>query len=121
VALRTGSNRVTGYYTLSAHAILGEELSDAQQRGLPRYDRIPAFLIGRMARDLSAKGEGLGELLLIDAMRRLATSATAGRLIVVDPIDTNAHAFYTRYGFTPLGRATERLFLPMAVARKTFL
>jgi predicted GNAT family N-acyltransferase len=118
VALPAGSDRVAGYYTLSAHAVLSDELSEDQRRGLPRHDRIPAFLIGRLARDISAQGRGLGELLLIDAIARLASAEAAGRMIVVDPIDAKASDFYARYGFEPLGQATARLYLPMSVARR---
>jgi hypothetical protein len=71
-----------------------------------------------LARDLSMKGKGLGELLLIDAITRLASAVAAGRMIVVDPIDAKAAEFYLRYGFAPLGQATARLYLPMSVARK---
>lgn len=118
VALAPGSNQVVGYYTISAHAVLESELSPEQKKGLPGYDRVPAFLIGRLARDLSMKGKGLGEVLLADAMTRLCAIEAAGRMIVVDPIDENAHAFYTRYGFAPLGQASARLFLSMKAARK---
>jgi predicted N-acetyltransferase YhbS len=107
VALDAG-DAVMGYYTLSAHAVLPGELDDVQAKGLPRHDRIPAFLIGRLARHVSAKGRGVGELLIADAFTRLA----------VDPIDAHARAFYERFGFTPLGRATHRLFIPMATVRK---
>jgi ribosomal protein S18 acetylase RimI-like enzyme len=117
VALDAG-DAVMGYYTLSAHAVLPGELDDVQAKGLPRHDRIPAFLIGRLARHVSAKGRGVGELLIADAFTRLAASEAAGRLIVVDPIDAHARAFYERFGFTPLGRATHRLFIPMATVRK---
>jgi predicted GNAT family N-acyltransferase len=118
VTLPIGSDKIAGYYTLSAHAVLCDELSTEQREGLPRYDRIPAFLVGRLARDLSMRGQGLGELLLIDAITRLASAAAAGRMIVVDPIDAKAAEFYVRYGFAPLGQATARLYLPMWVARK---
>lgn len=117
MALPPGSDRVLGYYTISAHAILCDELSPDQTKGLPRHDRIPAYLIGRLARDLTVRGQGLGELLLIDAMARLCAAEAAGRMIVVDPIDDRARAFYVKYDFKPLGRATARLFLPMTVAR----
>jgi predicted N-acetyltransferase YhbS len=113
-----GDNRIIGYYTLSAHAVLRNELSDDQAKGIPRHDRIPAFLIGRLARDISAKGLGLGELLLMDAFSRLAMVEAAGRMIVVDPIDDNARSFYERYGFAPLGQATTRLYLSMKTVRK---
>lgn len=118
VALAPGSAKILGYYTISAHAVLESELSPAQKKGSPGYDRIPAFLIGRLARDLSMKGKGLGELLLTDAMARLCSIEAAARMIIVDPIDGSASAFYNRYGFSPLGEATARLYLPMKVARK---
>ncbi|WP_257554626.1 GNAT family N-acetyltransferase [Sphingobium sp. CFD-2] len=118
VAVAPDSAKVVGYYTISAHAVLENELLPEQKKGLPGYDRIPAFLIGRLARDVTMKGKGLGELLLIDALTRLCSIEAAARMIVVDPIDENAGAFYDRYGFTPLGQGTTRLSLPMKVARK---
>lgn len=111
-------DKVVGYYTLSAHAILRTEFSDEQAKGIPRHDRIPAFLIGRLARDLSVKGQGLGELLLMDALARLAVAEAAGRAVVVDPIDERARQFYEKYGFVPLGGATARLYFPMSAVRK---
>jgi ribosomal protein S18 acetylase RimI-like enzyme len=117
VAVDAGG-RVVGYYTLSAHAVLRAELSDDQAKGIPRRDRIPAFLIGRLARDTSARGTGLGELLLMDALARLAAVEAAGCMVVVDPIDENARAFYERYGFKPLGRAKTRLYVSMKTVRK---
>ena len=111
-------DKVVDYYTLSAHAILRAELSDEQAKGIPRHDRIPAFLIGRLARDFSVKRQGLGELLLMDALARLAVAEAAGRAVVVDPIDEHARAFYAKYGFVPLGGATARLYLPMSAVRK---
>ncbi|WP_336965969.1 hypothetical protein [Sphingobium aquiterrae] len=120
VAVEPGSTKVLGYYTISAHAVLESELSSRQKKGLPGYDRIPAFLIGRLARDVSMKGKRLGEVLLVDAMARLCAIEAAGRMMVVDPIDDNASAFYGRYGFEPLGQSTTRLFLSMKAARKAF-
>lgn len=117
VALKSDA-RVLGHYTLSAHAVLRDEVSPEQTKGLPRHDRVPAFLIGRLARDVSVKGEGLGELLLMDAFARLASIEATGRMVVVDPIDVRARQFYVKYGFAPLGHATARLFLPMRTVRK---
>src|SRR4051812_45773709 len=45
--------------------------SAARTRKTPaRYDAIPAALIGRLARDKKVRGEGVGDLLLADAVRR---------------------------------------------------
>ncbi len=114
------SDRIAGYYTISAHAVLRDDLSAIQLKGLPRHDRVPAYLIGRLARDIAMKGRGVGELLLMDALRRLALADAAGRMVVVDPIDLNAQHFYAKFGFEPLGRATARMFLPMSFARALF-
>ncbi|GAA0331960.1 hypothetical protein GCM10009087_47690 [Sphingomonas oligophenolica] len=118
VAVAPGSPSILGYYTISAHAVLVNELSPEQKKGLPTYDRIPAFLIGRLARDATMRGKGLGELLLLDAMARLCLIEAAARLIVVDPIDGQVRAFYGRFGFSPLERTTERLYLPIKVAHR---
>jgi predicted GNAT family N-acyltransferase len=118
VALAREYPRVVGYYTLSSHAVLRDELSDEQAKGLPRDDRIPTFLIGRLARDIAMKGSGLGELLLMDAFARLVIAEAPGRMLVVDPIDEHARAFFEKYGFRSLGGAAGRLFLPMSTVRK---
>ena len=115
------SDRIAGYYTIAAHAVLRDDLSATQLKGLPRYDRVPAYLIGRLARDVTMKGRGVGELLLMDALGRLALADAAGRMVVVDPIDQNAQQFYAKFGFAPLGHATARMFLPMSFASALFL
>ena len=56
---------IAGYYTLSQYAIEAGELPPelVQQLHLPRYDKLPATLLGRLARSKQFKGSGLGELL----------------------------------------------------------
>lgn len=118
VAVAADDHVVVGYYKLSSHGVLRQEVSGEQAKGLPRHDRIPAFLIGRLARDITMKGAGLGELLLMDAFVRLAVAEARGRMVVVDPLDERARHFYEKYGFAPLGGAASRLFLPMSIVRK---
>jgi hypothetical protein len=48
-------------------------------RKLPRYDAIPAVRIGQLARDERVRGQGVGELLLADAVRRMLGAAAVGR------------------------------------------
>lgn len=112
------AERVLGYYTISAHALLVDELSAEQLKGLPRHDRYPAYLIGRLARDVSMRGRGLGDRLLANALSRLADADVAARFVVVDPVDERAAAFYSIRGFAPLGAPTARLYLPMSTISK---
>lgn len=43
--------QVIGYYTLSATAIAPTALPETLRRRLPRYERLPAILLGRLAVD----------------------------------------------------------------------
>jgi GNAT superfamily N-acetyltransferase len=115
---------IAGYYTLSQHAIEAGELPPelVQQLHLPKYDRLPATLLGRLARSKQFKGRGLGELLLMGAMKRALEHSRniASVAMVVDAIDENAHAFYGRYGFIDIPNRPNRLFMPMKTLAQLF-
>ena len=105
--------RIAGFYTLSATTIEMERLPDDLARKLPRYPNLPATLIGRLARDLAFKGQRIGNLLMVDALKRAyENSFVIGSVAaVVDPKDDRAARFYAAFGLKPLdGR---RMFLPM--------
>lgn len=109
------SNAVLGYYTLSAFSVDVGVWPEDVARMLPRYPVVPATLIGRLAVDNSLRGTGMGEHLLMDALRRAfsASREVASVAVVVDGKNTNAVSFYLRYGFIPFGDQPNRLFLPM--------
>ena len=67
VAVRAGSPSVLGYYTISSHQVSYDALPAEQAKGLPTID-IPVVLLGRLAVDRGAQGQGLGEYLLMDAL-----------------------------------------------------
>jgi GNAT superfamily N-acetyltransferase len=94
---------VVGLYSLSSFTLAIDDLPEDLARKMPRYDAIPAALVGRLARDLRTRGQGLGELLLADAVRRVldASRNVAVFAIVVDAKDDAAAAFYAGFGFTP--------------------
>jgi ribosomal protein S18 acetylase RimI-like enzyme len=109
---------VVGFYSLSSLSLSLEDLPEDIARKLPRYDAIPAALIGRLARDERVRGRGVGELLLANAIRRILG---AGRIlavfaIVVDAKDERASDFYKAFGFQPFPLRPQRLFLPAATA-----
>lgn len=107
--------RLAGYYTLSATAIGLTELPDELARRLPRYPDLPAVLLGRLALDTRYQGQGLGEMLLMDALARTLTHSQqiAALAVIVDAKDEAAERFYRRYGFEQLVDQPRRLFLPM--------
>ena len=115
VAVRLPDTVVLGYYTLSASVLTLTDLPDELARKLPRYPQLPVTLLGRLAVDQSAKGQGLGEHLLLDALHRSLAHADqiAAMAVVVDAKDESAAAFYRHYGFIPLQTQPSRLFVPM--------
>lgn len=122
VAVEGESPVVLGYYTLSAFGIDLGDLPEETARRLPRYPVVPATLLGRLAVDRSVRGRGLGEFLLIDALRRaLEQSATiAAAAVVVDAIDEEAGRFYAHFDFIPFPERRDRLFLPMKSVERLF-
>jgi GNAT superfamily N-acetyltransferase len=120
--LSNKENRIKGFYTLSNAGIPREMIPEEVSKKLPRaYESLPVTLLGRLAIDEKNKGQGLGKLLLIDALKRsLEVSAIIGSMaVIVDPIDENAVKFYDKYGFISLPDS-EKMFLPMKTIEQLF-
>ena len=111
---------VLGYYTLSSYSIEPGELPPDLARRFPSYPKLPAVLIGRLARDQKYKGRGIGEILLVDALRRcLENTATVGAIAaVVEAENGKARNFYLGYGFIPFPDHENKLFMLMGTIRQ---
>ncbi len=109
---------IVGFYSLSMLALALDDLPGDLARRLPRYDAIPAALIGRLARHERTRGKGIGELLLSDAITRVlgAAESVAAFSIIVDAKDERSVAFYRTFGFVPFPSKPKRLFLLAATA-----
>lgn len=107
-----GDRKVVGYYTIAPYFIERGTLTGRQGRGLP--DRIPCYLLARLALDRTLQGGGLGSQLLASALLRIAagTGDLGGRFVVVDATDERAAAFYRHHGFAEVAGAPGRLILP---------
>ncbi|HXN49124.1 MAG TPA: GNAT family N-acetyltransferase [Bryobacteraceae bacterium] len=117
---RDGS--IAGYYTLSAYAIRLGEMPETVAKKLPRYPLLPATLLGRLAISSSCRGQGLGRLLLMDALHRSwrNTSEVASVGVVVEALDESALAFYLHHEFQPLRDHPDKLFLATATIERAF-
>ncbi len=111
--------KIAGYYSLSAASFAKDELPPALAKRLPHYP-VPAAVLGRLAIDRESQGHGLGEVLLLDAIRRVvrASTAVAVYAIIVDAKNERARAFYERYGFRAFAGEPRRLFLPLETFEK---
>jgi predicted GNAT family N-acyltransferase len=103
---------IAGYYTLSAHTINLPDLPEDVAKKLPRYPHVPATLLGRLAVSTNSRGQGIGQLLLLDAFHRVlaSTREVASAMILVDAKDETARNFYLRHEFIPLPLQPNRLF-----------
>ena len=111
--------KVRGFYTLSMASEASVVLAKVLGVKLPKYPS-PVALIGRLAVDRRVRGRRLGELLLVDALRRVAVAADMVGCVgtVVDAKDEQAARFYAKYGFLGLGDGVDgwprRMFLAMS-------
>jgi predicted GNAT family N-acyltransferase len=122
VLVRRETGIIAGYYTLSNTAIHTGQLPAELARKLPKYPLVPATLVGRLAIDQSCRGEGLGQFLLLDALRRSreASRHTASFAVVVEALNESAVAFYRRHDFLPFADQPTKLFLPMKTIAQLF-
>lgn len=116
VAREIATDRVAGFYTLSSSNVPLTEVPEGLARKLPRYPTVPAVLIGWLGRHLDYAGIGLGEALLFDAIRTVATAPIGAHAVFADAIDDRAAAFYAAFGFLPLTSRPRTLYLPVATA-----
>jgi hypothetical protein len=115
-------NEVKGYYTLSSASIERKLLPEEIIKKLPpSYNDLPVILLGRLAISNNYQGQRLGEMILLDALKRsYAVSKEVGSMaVVVDPLDDAATRFYEKYDFILLPDSG-KMFLPMATIALLF-
>lgn len=114
-----GQPRIEGYYTISSGSMARTALPEKR---LPRYP-VPVVLVGRLAVDQTAQGQGFGELLLLDALKRSAQLAQHLGIyaVVVDALNESACHFYRKYGFVETMDDPMRLYLPIKRVLQTVI
>lgn len=117
VAIANGDKlkKVLGYYALSMGEINLASLPLELTKRLPKHP-VPVARMGRLAVDVSVKGQGLGKFLMVDAMKRVQTASELIGVyaLLVDAKDESAKHFYLKYGFISLIDEPMILFLPIA-------
>ncbi|WP_119270031.1 GNAT family N-acetyltransferase [Taklimakanibacter deserti] len=116
VAREIATDRVAGFYTLSSSNVPLNEVPEPLAKKLPRYPSVPAVLIGWLGRHRDYAGQGLGEILLFDAIKTVATAPVGAHAIFADAIDDKAASFYAAFGFVSLIERPRRLYLPVTTA-----
>jgi ribosomal protein S18 acetylase RimI-like enzyme len=119
VVVRAGESRVLGFYTLAAGSVAFTDVPDHLRRRFPRYP-VPVAHLGRLATCLTCRGQGLGEILLVDALKRSLRIADEMGVVAMEvwAKTDRAEAFYRRYGFEALQDDPHHLYLSLETARQ---
>lgn len=120
--LTNDGKTIAGYYTLSQFAVRLDDVPADIAKKLPKYPMVSTTLLGRLAISNAYQGQRLGELVLMDALKRSLdlSKQIASVAVVVDAKDDKAVTFYKKYGFLALPNIESRLFLPMGTIEKLF-
>jgi GNAT superfamily N-acetyltransferase len=119
VCIDGDTNKVLGYYTLSAVAVEHADLPGKVRRNAP--NPLPAVLMGRLAIDAEAQGSGLGRLLVRDAILSVLAAADriGVRILLVHALHEQAAGFYETLGFKRSPTDPLHLYLLLSDARKS--
>jgi len=108
-------NFVVGYYCIATGSVERKALPSKlkRQQGLP--NQTPVAIIGRLARDSTYKGTGLGLDLLQDALRRIvsASEIIGVRCVLVHAIDDEAARFWQKNEFIAYPDGSRTFFMPI--------
>jgi len=109
---------VLGFFTLSLCQVFANDVPEKWAKKLPR--EIPAMVLGRLAVARARQREGLGRILLVEAIYKVAAvaSAAGGIGLFVDAKDQAAAAFYSRFGFEATPTQPFTLFMPVQTVRR---
>jgi GNAT superfamily N-acetyltransferase len=116
VAVEAEIPHILGYYTICSSSVPFQSVPE----NIPRHP-TPVVLLGRLAVDLRHQGRRIGEMLLIDALKR---SVQVGDIlgvyaVAVEALHEKARAFYLKYGFSELLDNRLHLYLPILTINKT--
>jgi len=104
---------IIGFFALNLCQIKSEALAPDMAKKLPQD--VSGVRLGRLARAKEFKGQGIGSILMVAAMKKfLEIFDRAGGIgLFVDAKDEKAKEFYEGFGFVPLPSNEFKLFLPV--------
>ena len=104
---------ILGFYALASAVVVMDDLPIELAKRYPL--QVPVTRLGRLAIRADMQGQGLGQLLLADAINRAKSAAEAvgSAGLFVDAKDEASSFFYQRFGFTVCHHQPLKLYLPI--------
>lgn len=108
-----GPNTILGFYALASAFVFIDDIPSELAKRYPR--QVPVTRLGRLAIRSDIQGQGLGKLLLADAVNRAKSAAQAvgSAGLFVDAKDEISSHFYQSFGFIVCDDQPLKLYLPM--------
>jgi GNAT superfamily N-acetyltransferase len=106
--------RILGFFTLASCEVIAGDLPTEYAKKYPI--KAPAAKLARLAVTIDRQRQGLGRIMMVEAMRRtLSVSENIGLIgFLVEAKNQSAGEYYIQYGFIPLTENPLTLFLPLA-------
>ena len=120
-------NQIIGFYGMNMHAVDVKDMPPKYAKKAMKHGTLPAVFITMIGVDQNQQGNGIGSVLVADALSRIArASDDIGTCVVVlDVFDDGDNAaitmrksYYESFGFIPLPDQPLRLFMPIATVRQ---
>lgn len=107
-------------FTLSLCEVSSDKLLPNLAQKYP--STVPGVKLARLAVALDCQRQGIGEILMVDAMdKALVIASNAGVIgLFVDAKNENAKTYYARYGFVSLSNNPLEMFLPLSTIKHIF-
>lgn len=116
VARLDAGPKIAGFYALNSHAIDMSSLPPGESKRLPHDPTAPAIYLSMIAVDQNFQGQGVGQFLLADALKRSekVSEQIGTRFVVLDALNDSAARLYARLGFVALPSIPGRMILNIA-------
>lgn len=121
------NHTIVGFYGINMHAVAVDDMPAPYKKKAGKHGLLPAAFVAMIGVDQNHQGNGLGDILVADALSRIArASDQIGTCVIMldvfDDGDEKAVArrkrYYESFGFISLPDQPLRLFMPIATARK---
>ncbi len=121
--LVNGKLPICTFYTIAPSSISRSDLPEDLAKKSPHYP-VPAFHLAQMAVHREYKGQGLGKITLIQALKCFheINKYMPAYAVIVDCLNGEVENFYLQYGFKKLDKQKGRIrmFLPMTIIAQIF-
>lgn len=95
VMRRLEDDRVVAYHAMATGAVMPADAPSRITKGAGRYP-VPVIILTRLGVDITEQGRGLGQALVVDALRRVAAAADIVGVwaLLIHAESEHARAFY---------------------------